>query len=423
MLMDMCRRQMTLTSVIFLLTVAFAAAESSSPRETPVVKVVRENAGAVVNISTEHIILLRENPVWGHYGSEFDFWFDQFFGQSGRMRALKLKSVGSGVIVDKEGMIITNAHVVHMASNIFVILSDGTSVRGKVVYENPADDLALIKVDPPKPLKAVKLGQADDILIGETVVAIGNPLGLENSVTVGIISGKEREIYSSRGEKVSDELIQTDAPINPGNSGGALLNLNGELVGINVAVVQHSQSIGFAVPIKKVKEAIHASQRNQPFAIKHRAQAVPPSAAVPSPRLQGQGWDPFKEMEQMRKEMDEMFRGIWSRRDKTDKGGMFNTDIFYDTSLDMKETPDGYEIKLDVSGLDKDKIDIEINDSSLTISGQSSGTEEETSPQSLYRSRRFHSFLRTIPLPADADSESVTTDIKGDALMIRLRRK
>lgn len=393
-----------------------------NPRETPVVKVVRENAEAVVNISTEHIILLRENPAWGQYGSEFDFWFDQFFGQSGRMRALKLKSVGSGVIVDKEGMIITNAHVVHMASNIFVILSDGTSVQGKVVYENPADDLALIKIDSPKPLKAVTLGREDDILIGETVVAIGNPLGLENSVTVGIISGKEREIYSSRGEKVSDELIQIDAPINPGNSGGALLNLLGELVGINVAVVQNSQSIGFAVPIKKVKEAIDARQRSQPLAIKHRARPAPPSA-VSSAQPQGQGWDPFSEMEQMRKEMDEMFRGIWGRRDKTDKGGMFNTDIFYDTSLDMKETDEGYEIKLDVSDLNKEKIDINVNDSSLTISGQGSDTEEETSPQSLYRSRRFHSFLRTIPLPADADSESVATDIKGDTLMIRLRKK
>src|SRR3989338_1030890 len=269
---------------LFFYSMAVAQETPPNPRETPVVKVVRENAEAVVNISTEHIILLRENPMWGHYGSEFDFWFDQFFGQPGRTRALKLKSVGSGVIVDKEGMIITNAHVVHMASNIFVILSDGTSVQGKVVYENPADDLAIIKIDSPKPLKVVKLGREDDILIGETVVAIGNPLGLENSVTVGIISGKEREIYSSRGEKVSDELIQIDATINPGNSGGALLNLNGELVGINVAVVQNSQSIGFAVPVKKIKQALEAHAHNKPFVLKQR-RPVQPFAPAPQTGL------------------------------------------------------------------------------------------------------------------------------------------
>ncbi len=404
-----------------------AAAESAvqDPRETPVVKVVRENAGAVVNISTEQIVLLRESPVWGQYGGEFDDLFDQFFGARTRTRALKLKSVGSGVIVDKGGLIVTNAHVVHMASNIFVVLNDGTKMPGKVVYENIQDDLALVKVDPVsrKPLTQARLGADDDILVGETVVAIGNPLGLENSVTVGIISGKGREIHSSEGQKVSDELIQTDAPINPGNSGGALLNLNGELVGINVAVVQNSQSIGFAVPVKKIRQAVEAHKHNEPFVLKQRRPVQPSAPAPQAGPGEDRQWDPLDEMERIRREMDQMFSGAFGRREPQDQWGMFNTDIFYNSGLDVKETPQGYEIRLSVTGLDKDKIDIEVNDRSLTISGQGSGMEEQTSSQGAFRSRQFHSFLRTVPLPEDADSASVKTKIDGDYLIIRMDKK
>lgn len=407
--------------VFLLLMTTLAGAAQTDRRETPVVAVVRENAAAVVNISTEHIILLRENPVWGPYGGEFDSWFDQFFGGMGRTRALRLKSVGSGVIVDSKGVIVTNAHVVHMASSIFVVLNDGTSIRGKVVYENPRDDLAIVRINPPKALTQVALAKPDDLMIGETVVAIGNPLGLENSVTAGVISGKGREIYSSRGEKISDDLIQTDAPINPGNSGGALLNLDGELVGINVAVVQNSQSIGFAVPIKKVINALAAHQRNKDLAVKSRRNFFAQPPAQPSPP--GQSWDPLEEMQHIRDKMDEMFQGMLGRGDTNDQGGMFNTDIFYDTNLDMKPTSKGYELKLDISGLDKDKLDIEIDEHVLTISGQSSGTREEKSSQGSYHSSQFHSFLRTIPLPEDADSSSVTSQVEGNFLVIDIKRK
>ena len=407
-------------------------ANADNPRETPVVQVVRQNAAAVVNISTEQIVLLRESPVWGRYGSEFDYLFDQFFGMQQhaegmqqRTRALKLKSVGSGVIVDKEGLVVTNAHVVHMASNIFVIFNDGVRVRGKIVYENIQNDLALVKIDSAslKPLTEVKLGQDGDIMIGETAVAIGNPLGLENSVTVGIISGKERELYSSEGEKIGSAFIQTDAPINPGNSGGALLNLDGELVGINVAVVQNSQSIGFAIPVKKVREALETYRHNPSLTLKNRQQV---KASVLEPEAepdQNQPWNPSDEMERIRRQMDEMFRGSFGQRNPGDQWGAFNTDIFYDPGLDLKETPAGYEINLNVAGLDKDKIDVEINEHSLTVSGQGSGEEEGTTPDSAYRSRQFHSFLRTIPLPPDADSGSVKTEVKGDNLIIRMGKK
>jgi S1-C subfamily serine protease/HSP20 family molecular chaperone IbpA len=413
----------------FFLLLAVAEGEPVNPRETPVVKVVQDNAEAVVNISTEHIVLLRENPVWGDYGSEFDFWFDQFFGMRQPTRALKLKSVGSGVIVDKAGIVVTNAHVVHMASSVFVILNDGTSLKGQVMYENPQDDLAIIKVHALKPLKEVALGKSGDIMVGETAVVIGNPLGLENSVSVGIISGIGREIYSSRGEKISDELIQTDAPINPGNSGGALLSLNGELLGINVAVVQNSQSIGFAVPVQKVRDALEAHRRNQDFAIKTRRREVSSgaqgggAAPAPSPRQEPRRqWDPFLEMERIREEMDAMFRDAFGRQSPQRGFGMFNTDISYDTDFKLEEIPDGYAIKLDISGLDKDKIDVEINEHTITISGEGSGTQEEYGPQSSYKARSFHSFLRTIPLPEDANSRTITTDKQGDTLIIQMKK-
>lgn len=193
---------------------------SKSPRETPVVKVIRENAAAVLNISTERIIYLRERPLWGYYDNAFDMFFDRFIG---RTYAMKYKSVGSGVVVDKDGLIVTNAHVVNMASNIIVILNDGTEMVGQVVYLNAEDDLAIVKISPPKSIKEVRLGKAKDIMVGETVIAIGNPMGLENSVTVGVLSGKNRKFYTPGGEGIFDGLLQTDAPINPGNSGGALL--------------------------------------------------------------------------------------------------------------------------------------------------------------------------------------------------------
>ena len=220
-----------------------------TPRETPVVKVFRDWSPSVVNISTQRIVLLRQNPYWGGYGDLFDNLFRDFY--QGRS-AVQLKSLGSGVILTKEGMIVTNAHVIHMASEIYVILSDGTSVKAALMGVAPKNDLALIQIDPPHPLKPVKI--AKDILIGETAVAIGNPFGLQNSVTTGVVSGTQRKFFIPTNNTAFSDLIQTDASINPGSSGGALFNLEGELMGINLAVVQNAQNIGFAISGAKVDE-------------------------------------------------------------------------------------------------------------------------------------------------------------------------
>jgi len=252
------RNQMKVGKVlIFILIFAAMACSSShskSFRGTPVVKVIERYAPAVVNIRTETVLNLKEFPEWGEYGSELDGFLKQYFGRAYSRGTLKYKSIGSGVVVSSKGFIVTNAHVVMKARNIYVVLNDGTILNAQVVKVSRPDDLALIKVELPKPVNSPKLAAFADIMIGETVIAIGNPLGLENSVTVGVISGKDRDFSSDRCTYVCSGLLQTDASINPGNSGGALLNLDGELVGINLAVVQNAQNIGFAIPANKIED-------------------------------------------------------------------------------------------------------------------------------------------------------------------------
>ncbi|MDY0040852.1 MAG: trypsin-like peptidase domain-containing protein [Desulforhabdus sp.] len=236
--------------------VACSNSHSRSFRDTPVVKVIERYAPAVVNIRTETVLDLKELPEWGEYGSELDRFLKDYFGRAYSKGTLKYKSIGSGVIVSSKGFIVTNAHVVLKAKNIYAVLNDGTILEAEVIKVSGPDDLALIKVNLPKPVVSPKLANFADVMIGETVIAIGNPLGLENSVTVGVISGKDRDFSSSRCVYICSGLLQTDASINPGNSGGALLNLDGELVGINLAVVQNAQNIGFAIPASKIENLL-----------------------------------------------------------------------------------------------------------------------------------------------------------------------
>ncbi len=238
----------------FLLTGLLLATDctTTSHRETPVVKVIQVYAPNVVNIRTETIIDLKELPEWGVYGEQLDLLFKQYYGEDYSEGTLRSKSLGSGVIVNGDGLIVTNAHVVQRASNISVVLLDGTELGASVMKVDPEDDLAVIKIALPGSIKPLRFADTGKVMIGETVIAIGNPFGLENSVTVGVLSGINRAFASQQCGYVCSGLLQTDASINPGNSGGALLNLDGELVGINLAVVQNAQSIGFAVPANKI---------------------------------------------------------------------------------------------------------------------------------------------------------------------------
>lgn len=256
---------MSILLVIFLLGTIFCsnACSIKSSRVTPIVRVVKEYAPMVVNIRTEKIVDLKEYPYWGLYGEQLDNFFKQYYGENYSEGTLKYNSLGSGVILKNNGLIVTNAHVIQKASNIYVVLNDGTILQAEVVGVSQNDDLAIIKTDLPYSVKEIKVADIKDVMVGETVIAIGNPLGLENSVTVGVISGKDRTFSDSQCGYTCSGMLQTDASINPGNSGGALLNLDGELIGINVAIVQNAQNIGFAIPVDKIVKMLEEFSRQK----------------------------------------------------------------------------------------------------------------------------------------------------------------
>ena len=210
----------------------------------------------VVNISTTTIVKSRRGNQFGNemplprFFGEDDF-FRRFFGDLPE-REFKQKSLGSGFIISGDGYIFTNNHVVEKADKIKVKLATGKVYDAEVKGKDPTTDIALIKIKTDNSLPFVTLGDSDKLRIGEWVFAIGNPFGLEHTVTAGIVSAKERVI----GSGPYDNFIQTDASINPGNSGGPLFNLNGEVVGINAAIVAQAHGIGFAIPINAAKSIL-----------------------------------------------------------------------------------------------------------------------------------------------------------------------
>jgi serine protease Do len=210
----------------------------------------------VVNIQVSKKIQTSRGPVppfRGPFGGRDPFrdFFEKFFGDR-IPKDFEQRSMGSGVIISEDGYILSNNHVVGEADEILVKLSDKGEFEGKVVGRDPATDLALVKIEPDHKLPVALLGDSDSLRVGEWVIAIGNPFGLEHTVTAGIVSAKGRVI----GSGPYDDFIQTDASINPGNSGGPLFNLDGEVVGVNTAIVATGQGIGFALPIKMAKDVL-----------------------------------------------------------------------------------------------------------------------------------------------------------------------
>ena len=226
-----------------------------SERESPIVRAVRKVSPAVVNISSSHAVRKRANPFSG-FGMDpfFEEFFKDFFDPRFESRQ-ESASLGSGVIIDGErGLILTNAHVIEKANQIKVVLEDEREFDAKIVGADPDSDLAVLQITSPNRLPAVEMGSSDDLMIGETVIAIGNPFGFSHTVTTGVISAINRSVRSE--EMVFHDFIQIDASINPGNSGGPLLNINGDLIGINTAIYAKAQGIGFAIPINKAKKII-----------------------------------------------------------------------------------------------------------------------------------------------------------------------
>jgi len=211
---------------------------------------------AVVNIRTVQTIK-GGSPVYryfnrGPFGNKnrdpMQDFFNRFFGEE-RQREFKHRSLGSGFFIDRNGFIVTNNHVIENADTIEVILKSGKKFEAEIIGRDPNTDIAIIKIKAADDFPAVTLGNSDNLKIGEWVVAIGSPFGLEQTVTAGIVSAKGRVI----GSGPYDDFIQTDASINPGNSGGPLINMQGKVVGINTAIISGGQGIGFAIPINLAK--------------------------------------------------------------------------------------------------------------------------------------------------------------------------
>jgi serine protease Do len=227
---------------------------------------------AVVNISTSQKVEGRSGAQQMPNlppGSPFEEFFEEFFknrrGQGGEDQGpnrspRRVSSLGSGFIIDASGVVITNNHVIAEADEINVILTDGSRLKAEVVGRDQKTDLAVLRVKPTKPLKAVKFGDSDKLRLGEWVIAIGNPFSLGGTVTAGIVSARNRDINSGP----YDNYIQTDAAINRGNSGGPLFNLDGEVIGVNTAIISPSGGsigIGFAVPSKIVQTVVNQLQQ------------------------------------------------------------------------------------------------------------------------------------------------------------------
>ena len=238
-------------SVFFIFAQEILAAPDAL-RRTPVVEAVEKAGPAVVNISTEQIVR-RQSP-FGSSDPFFDQFFRDFFDPFPR-REYKQNSLGSGVIIDKRRYVLTNYHVVLKASKITVTLADNREFEGEIVGSDPKSDLAIVKLLTEEDVPVADMGVSNDLMIGEPVIAIGNPFGLSHTITTGVISALDRSIRLS-DEQTLRGFIQTDAPINPGNSGGPLINILGDVIGINTAIYSEAQGIGFAIPIDKAKRII-----------------------------------------------------------------------------------------------------------------------------------------------------------------------
>jgi serine protease Do len=217
---------------------------------------------AVVNISTTSVVsntsgqgFVFQSPFGENdpFGEFFNKFFQQFPNQPFTQRGL-----GSGLIVSEDGYVVTNNHVVDRARDIEVVLDGGEKYKAEVVGKDPKTDIAVLKIKPKRKLQAASFGDSEKLEIGDWVLAIGNPFGLGHTVTAGIVSAKGRSL----GMGSYDDFIQTDAPINPGNSGGPLFNLNGEVVGVDTAIVAGGQGIGFAIPANMASNVVDQIKTN-----------------------------------------------------------------------------------------------------------------------------------------------------------------
>jgi len=222
---------------------------ASPARRTPVVAAVEKVRNAVVAVTAEELVRMR---VPSRGGDSLSLLFGDLFERPRYRQGYQVTSLGSGVLVSPEGYVLTNNHVVERGARFRVQLVDGRELGAKVVGTDPSSDLAVLRLEAKERMPFVPAGRSDDLLIGETVIAVGNPFGLAHTVTVGVVSAVHRNFKN--GERTLFDFIQTDASINPGNSGGALVNIDGQLVGVNTAILgERNAGIGFAIPIDRAR--------------------------------------------------------------------------------------------------------------------------------------------------------------------------
>lgn len=262
------------SSILFIYFIIVTSSWGAlTAEDEPIVKIVAQVRPSVVNIYTETLV---QHAVM----DPFDAYFERFYGggssRGGRIVQVPVRSLGSGALVTASGYIVTNEHVVARAANtkIKVTLPDGSSYEAVSVREDPELDLALIKIKSDKPLPTLNIDTISPNLLGQTVIAIGNPIGYESSVSTGILSAINRTL--SIGDMNYDSLLQTDAAINPGNSGGPLIDISGKFVGLNTAkAAEGAENIGFAIPGERVavfvKNAIDIAEGRK---------AAPPEASI-----------------------------------------------------------------------------------------------------------------------------------------------
>lgn len=246
-------RRFLLFLVVFVCVSPFAFAQAYPD----ITRLVKQVEPSVVNISTakevttaQRGVPLPEEFFRRFFGDDFPFQFPQQ-PQQGEPQTRRSTSLGSGFVVSSDGYIVTNNHVIEGADEITVTMNDEREFKAKLIGRDKALDLALLKIEVAG-LTPLRLGDSDAVDVGQWVFAVGNPFGLSGTVTVGVISAKDREI----GQSPYDSFLQTDASINPGNSGGPLLNLNGEVIGINTAIVASGQGLGFAIPINILSSSL-----------------------------------------------------------------------------------------------------------------------------------------------------------------------
>jgi serine protease Do len=243
-----------------LFTTAGAGLAASGKGPDSVADTAEQVIDAVVNISTSQTVEAQKGVQMPQLppGSPFEEFFDEFFkknGKDGGGRARKVSSLGSGFVIDPSGIIVTNNHVIADADEIYANFNDGSKLKAELIGKDTKSDIAVLRVKPEKPIKAVAFGNSDKMRVGDWVMAIGNPFGLGGSVSVGVVSARNRDINAGP----YDNFIQTDAAINRGNSGGPLFNMSGDVIGINTAIISPSGGsigIGFAIPSQSVQPIV-----------------------------------------------------------------------------------------------------------------------------------------------------------------------